>query len=195
MDLDSRQKQQIIWVFVAPCSTQSVTLPLVLARIRQDVSAGKCVAGMIRLHTSCSSKVMSATASIANLLHRARMPWLVEHTCDMGRAENRESFGTALGRPGLWQIFFWISMQKANFDSGWMCGQQGFAPYCTKVCWDWWALQYDWPQTRSSKRLPRHAQSFHLHVTTLTLSVYLSRLPWLSPRTRAVSREHPLRGM
>ena len=55
-----------------------VTQPLVLAGIRQDVSAGECVAGMIsppRQHTSCSSKVIiSASASIANLLQRARIP-------------------------------------------------------------------------------------------------------------------------
>ena len=59
-----------------------VTKPLVLTRIRQDVSAGKCVAGVIsppRQHTSCSPKVISASAAIANLLHRARMPWILEH--------------------------------------------------------------------------------------------------------------------
>ena len=62
-----------------------VTQPLVLTRIRQDVSAGKCVAGMIsppRQHTSGSPKVISASAAIANLLHRARMHWILEHPCD-----------------------------------------------------------------------------------------------------------------
>ena len=61
-----------------------VTKPLILTRIRQDVPAGKCVAGMISLSrqlTSCSSKVISTKASIANLLHRARMPWFLEHPC------------------------------------------------------------------------------------------------------------------
>ena len=61
-----------------------VTKPLVLTRIREDVSAGKCVAGLIslaRLHTS-SSQVISASASIANMLHRARMLWILEHPCD-----------------------------------------------------------------------------------------------------------------
>ena len=56
------------------------TKPLVLTRIRQDVSAGKCVAAMIsppRQHTSCSSQVVSGSAAIANLLHRARMPWIL----------------------------------------------------------------------------------------------------------------------
>ena len=62
-----------------------VTQPLVLTRLRQDVSAGTCVAGMIsppRLHISCCSKVISAPASIASLLHRARMPWILEHQCE-----------------------------------------------------------------------------------------------------------------
>ena len=57
-----------------------VTQPLALTESRHDVSAGTCVAGMFssaRQHTSCS-----ASASIVNLLHRARMPWIVEHPCD-----------------------------------------------------------------------------------------------------------------
>ena len=68
--------------FVPRCD---VTQPLVLTGIRQDISARKCVARMIsppRQHTSCSSKVISASASIDNLLHRARMPWILEHPCD-----------------------------------------------------------------------------------------------------------------
>ena len=62
-----------------------MTQPLVLTRLRQDVSAGKCVAGMFsspRLHTSCCSKVISAPASIASLLHRARMPRILKHQCE-----------------------------------------------------------------------------------------------------------------
>ena len=45
-----------------------VTRPLVLTTNRQDASAGKCVAAMIsppRLHTTCSSQVILASASIA----------------------------------------------------------------------------------------------------------------------------------
>ena len=54
-----------------------VSQPVVLTSIRQDVSAGKCVAGMIsppRQHTS--------SVAISNLLHRARRPWILEHPCD-----------------------------------------------------------------------------------------------------------------
>ena len=46
----------------------------------RDVFAGKCVAGMIsppRQYTSCTTKVISASAAIANLFHRARTPWIL----------------------------------------------------------------------------------------------------------------------
>ena len=62
-----------------------VTQSLVITRIRQDVSAGKCVAGMLsppRQNTWCSSTVMSASDAIASLLRRARMPWIFEYPCD-----------------------------------------------------------------------------------------------------------------
>ena len=71
-----------------------VTRPLVLTRIRQDVSAGKCVAAMIsppRPHSSCSPNVLSASAAIANLLHRARMSWILEHPCVHGSGTYRKS--------------------------------------------------------------------------------------------------------
>ena len=54
---------------------------LVLTRIREDVSAGKCVAAMIsrpRIPTSVLFQVIPASASIAHLLHRARMPWILD---------------------------------------------------------------------------------------------------------------------
>ena len=35
-----------------------------------------------RQHSSCSSKVISGSAAIANLLHRARMLWILEHPFD-----------------------------------------------------------------------------------------------------------------
>ena len=54
----------------------------VFTRIRQDVSTGQQSFPPPRLHTSCSSLVISASASIAKLLHRARIPWILEHLCD-----------------------------------------------------------------------------------------------------------------
>ena len=71
-----------------------VTKLLVLTRIRQDISAGKFVAGMIsppRQHTLCSSKVVSASAAIANLFHRARMCWILKHPCGSWLWEFRKS--------------------------------------------------------------------------------------------------------
>ena len=103
-------------------------------RIRQDVSAGKCVAGMIS-HTSCSPKVTSASAT--NLLHPARTPWILEHPCDSWLWDGTASHG--LGPGGF--LFFWITLQKANVVSGWKRGQQRSAPCCSQVCWDRRALQ------------------------------------------------------
>ena len=63
---------------------QDVTQPFILTRIRQDASAGKCVAAVTsppRQHTSCASQVLSASASVADLRHLARMSWIPEH-CD-----------------------------------------------------------------------------------------------------------------
>ena len=58
----------------------------------------------------------------------------------LGLTENRSFCGTAshgLGPGG----FFWFKMQRTNMVSGWTCGRQRFAPYCSQVCWDWRALQ------------------------------------------------------
>ena len=59
-----------------------VTHLLVLTRIRQDVSAGKCVAALPRQDTPCSPNVISFSAASANLLHRVRMLWILENACD-----------------------------------------------------------------------------------------------------------------
>ena len=79
-----------------PLSVRGRVLTLkFLSRIRQDVSAGKCVAGMSshsRQHASCSPEVVSASAATVNLLRRAcTMPWIL----GQGRAENPDSHGTA----------------------------------------------------------------------------------------------------
>ena len=114
----------IVWPM---CSIQKfgpkydVTKPVVLTRIRQHVSAGKSVAGMIstpRLHTSCSSQVISASAAIACLLHRARRPWILENPFD----------SLLLGPPGG-SLYSWISMQTGERYFWWECGQQRFASY------------------------------------------------------------------
>ena len=54
----------------------------------------------------------------------------------------------------------------------------------------WWTLHCFRTKTHSSEGFPHHAQSSALHVAPPALTVYLSRLPWFSPWTRAVPREH-----
>ena len=71
--------------FVAKASNHLGLRGYVLDTKFADVSAGKCVARMISLprqHTSCSGNVISASAAVANMLHRARMPRILDHPCD-----------------------------------------------------------------------------------------------------------------
>ena len=71
-----------MWFCVALCSTRSrndVTKSLVLTRIRQDTSAGTCVAGMISLPRQHTPHNYFYSATIANFLRRARMLWIIEH--------------------------------------------------------------------------------------------------------------------
>ena len=135
-----------------------VTKPFVLTRIRQDVSAGRCVAGVIsppRQHTSCCSKVMSASASTANLPHRARMPWILEHPCyswfwDVPKIQT-DSCGTASHGPGLGGFFrFWITMQKTNVISGWVSTAEMRTVLLASVL-DRWTLQCFSTKTFSSQ--------------------------------------------
>ena len=111
---------------------------------------------LLRQHTSCSSKVISASAlSFANSLHRARKPWILEHPCDSwfrNVPKNTDSCGTAslgLGRGGC--LRFWITMQEANVISGWDSVQHRFTQYCSQMCWNRWTLQCFRTITGSSK--------------------------------------------
>ena len=119
-----------------------VTQPFVLTRIRHDVSAGKCVAGMISpplQDTSFFSKVESSSAAIANVLHRAHMPWMLNTRVIHGLSE-----------------FFRCTVQKANAVSSWKRGRQRFASYCSQMFSDRWTLQcfrtkYGRPKTSASR--------------------------------------------
>ena len=66
------------------------------------------------------------------------------------------------------------------------CGQQGFAPNCTKVCWNWRTLQCDWRQTCSCR-------GFRL--TRSVVLPFVSRACRVLTMTRRFQRTHPLRGM
>ena len=159
-----------------------VTQPIVLTRIRQDVSAGK---SLPLQHTSCSSKEISASAAIANLLLRARMPWILEHPCDSWLwdvPKNRSSCGAASHGVDLGGFLrVWITVQKANAVSGWKTWMAG-------TCTVWLASVLGWvdvavfrDKNMVTQRNPHHAQSFAHHVITPTNPSFHSRLPRFLP--------------
>ena len=64
---------------------------------------------------SCSPKVISASVAIANLLHRARTPWILEHPVIHGCGMYRKArlLWHSLARPGPRRILhFCITVQK-----------------------------------------------------------------------------------
>ena len=144
-----------------------------------------------RQHVSGSSKVISASAAIANLLHRARMPCILEYPRDsrfVGRAKIQSFCGKALRGPGFGGfLHFRITVQKANVVSRWKRGHRisckcaGTGGHCSVT-----------RQHIVTQRRPHHAHSFVLHVTTLGLAVYLSRLPM---NARRFQRPQPLSGV
>ena len=106
-------------------SRYDLTKPFVLlTKTQQEVSTGKSVAYMIsppRQHTSDSDKVISASATMANL-HRARMPWIVEHPCrsclwDVPKIQARYSFA----HPGSFRMFCVFGSPWRERKSFWVC--------------------------------------------------------------------------
>ena len=200
-DLASWQKRQITWVCVATCWTQSldqgknVTELLVLTRIRQDVATGKCVAGMIsppRQHTSCSSKVISASTSIAHLLHRVRIPWILEHPCDSWLWDEPK-IRTLAAQPRMaWALWIWVSL--AHHAECALCSWLGTWTIEIHTVWLASVLeQVDVAEFQDKRMfiltLQHDAQISALHITTPALPVCLSRLPWFSTCKNEVSRE------
>ena len=169
-----------------------VTQPFVLTRIRQDVSAEKCVAGMISLprqHTSCSSKVISASAAIANLFHRARMPWILEHPSDL----------TLAAQPRMaWAPAFFAYLD--HYAEGERCFrlETWTADICTMLLANV-LEQVDVAEFQDKnmfiQRLPHHAQSFALHVTTRPPRLSFAFAMILTMNARRFQRTHPLSGM
>ena len=160
-----------------------VTKPLIPTRIRQDISAGNCVAGMIsppRQHTSGSSKVIPASAAIANLLHRARMLWIHEQPCDLwlwSVPNIPDSCSTArhnLGLDGLCilvhstesKLRSWLETWTAEIRSVFLASVLEDVVSLDKTC---------------SSKLRITLRVRFLRVNTPTSSFVLSRLPWFSP--------------
>ena len=166
-----------------------VAKPPVLTRIRLDVSAGKCVAGMIsapRQRTSCSHKVVS----VANLFHRARMLRIVEHPRDswLGDVMQVQALAAqprtsrllrhSLTQSGPWRIFAFADHRAEGERCFWL------GSWAAEICTVLLASvlgQVDVAVFQDEKifirRRPHHAQSFIHHVTTPVLPFCLSRCP------------------
>ena len=159
-----------------------VTQPPFLTRIRQDVSSGKCVAGMLsppRLHTSCSSNVISAIPAIANLLHRARLGfWNTRLIRGCGTCRKSRLLRHSLARHGHWRIFVSLDLHTDSERCFWL--KMWIAGICTVLLANVQGLEDAVVFQHKNMFIPkllRHDQRFHLHVTTPALPVYLSRLP------------------
>ena len=145
VDLASCCERRIIWLSRYVLDTEfgprcDVTNLLVLTRSQQEVSARKFVAAMIslpRLHTSRSSQVISAFASIAFVDYGTPVRFMV-----VGRAETANSCRTAshcLGPGGF--LHFGVNVQNANVVSDGKRGRQRSAPNCAQMCWNRRSLQ------------------------------------------------------
>ena len=139
--------------------------PLALARIRQDVSAGKCVTGMIpppRQDTSYSPKVISASAAIANLLHRARMPWILEHLCDSWLWYTPKIQSLSAQPRTVWALADFCVLGSQSRKRRWFLvgnvDSRRFAPYCSQVKQVDVAVCLD--RNMFLQVLPHHAQNF-----------------------------------
>ena len=94
-----------------------VTQPLVLTRIRQDVSSGKCVAGMV---SDCTLRALPK--SIPPVLPSPAR-FVVSHPLDSGTPVLMRGCGTfqksklvqqCLARPGHWRIFESLDLHSGN---------------------------------------------------------------------------------
>ena len=76
-----------------------------------------------RQHSSCSSKIIAASAAIAVLLHRARMPWILEHSCDLWLRDLpkiKALVWRSLARPGPSRITVLLVHSTENEHCFWL---------------------------------------------------------------------------
>ena len=145
---------------------------------REENMDGTCVAVTMsppRQQTSCSSKVISSSAAIANLLHRACTClgfWNTRAIRGSGTCRKSRLLRHSLARPGPWRMF-------ACFGSP--CRKRTLFLVGNVDGTDAHRVARKFVETGRLQRLPHHAQSFILHVTTPTVPVCLSRLPCFSP--------------
>ena len=157
-----------------------VTMLLVLTGTRQDVAAGKCVAGISppRQHTSRSHKIMSASAAIADSLYRARITWILGRPCDscLGNVPKIEAL--AAQPRTAWALADYCIVgskcrKRALFTVGNVNGRD-----LHRIAFRCAGTGGRCSVSRQEQGDP--AKSSALHVTTPALPVYLSRLPWFS---------------
>ena len=164
-----------------------MTKPFVLTRIRQDVSTGKCVGAMTsppRQHSSCSSTVIAAT--IAHLLHRSRLPWILEHTCDSWLwdvTKKRSTCGTAWhgrGAGGFFCIFGSPCRKRTLFPVG-NVDRRDLHRVARRVCWDRRTLPCNWTTTRSSRNI-RVTLKVFIFTSSLRFSFVLATVLTMNAR-------------
>ena len=150
-----------------------------------------------RQHTSCSPKIISASAAIANLFHRACMPWILSVTpvcfVVVGRAENPDFCCAAAHYLDF--CIFGSTVQRANTISSWKRGQQRCAPYCLQVFSDRWTLQCFRTKHVYLKASASRSKccSSRDHTRPHCLSFALAMV--LTMNARRFQRTHPLSGM
>ena len=151
-----------------------------------------------RQHASCSSKVISASAAIANLLHRARTPCILEHTChswlwDVSKIQTRAAHPRAAWPWQIFGVFGSPCRKRTLFQVGSV--DRRFAPCCAEVCWDRGTLQCDWTKHAHPKAsAPRSkVSSSRDHARPLRLSFAHAMV--LTMSARRFQRTHPLGGM
>ena len=116
--------RQTVWSDTAPCSHQNST-----GRLRWEMCRRNDF-------TSTTTHLVLFRSYFCQCFPRS--PASCSHALDsgtpmcfvVGRAKKPHSCGTASHGQGRGRLCFWITMQQANFVSGWRCGQV-FAQYCS----------------------------------------------------------------
>ena len=166
-----------------------MTQPLVLTRIRQDVSAGKCVAKVVsplRQHTSCSSKVISDSVSIANLLHRARMPWITElprRSWLWDVPKNPHSCGTAQPRAAWTLADFCVCGSPCRKRTLFLVGNvdcRDLHRIARKCAGTGGRCSVSGQKNMFIQKFPHHAQSFPLHATVPAYVSHFAMIPTMN---------------
>ena len=133
-----------------------------------------------RQHSSCSPKVISTSAAILNLFHRAHMPWILEQPCDSRLWDVPKIQTLAAQRRTAWAladfcVFGLACRQRTLFLVGNVDSRD--LPRIAAKCAGRGGSCSVSGQNMFIQRLPHHAQSFALRVNTPALPVYLSRWP------------------